>query len=216
MAAIITIYEQEKQQVVSARELYDFLGFYKSNWKRWSEVNIVSNSFVFEELDWWGFVLKTNGNESMDYWITLDFAKRLAMQTRSEKGEAIRRYFIDCEKKLQQVKDAVNDFDFLSIEQVLYIIDLVQCFKFITNQKAAEAYNKDQYIKAKTKSDGITIEFASRLFNKYRTEVLDINENDLKERLLRFFDGDARYKEPKNRRSIIFCCPLLLVWAASM
>jgi len=91
---------QGGKQVVSARELYDFLELDKSNWTRWSKKNIEDNPFSRENEDWAGFVIKTNGNETKDFSITIDFAKRLAMMARTEKGEAARNYFIECEKKM--------------------------------------------------------------------------------------------------------------------
>lgn len=43
----------------------------------------------------------TNGNETTDYALAIDFAKKLAMQVKTEKGELVRNYFIECEKQLQ-------------------------------------------------------------------------------------------------------------------
>ncbi|AWY01572.1 hypothetical protein A8139_17585 [Marinomonas primoryensis] len=40
----------------------------------------------------------------MNYFITLDMAKELAMVERNEKGKQARRYFIDCEKQLHEQK----------------------------------------------------------------------------------------------------------------
>ena len=42
------------------------------------------------------------GHNRKDYHLTLDTAKELAMVERNEKGRQIRRYFIECEKKLRE------------------------------------------------------------------------------------------------------------------
>ncbi|AND63615.1 hypothetical protein AX766_03935 [Flavobacterium covae] len=39
-----------------------------------------------------------NKQKGIDFVLTLDFAKRLAMMCRTEQGEKVRRYFLECEK----------------------------------------------------------------------------------------------------------------------
>ena len=89
-------------ETVSARELYDALGLDKSNWSRWAKQNIVNNPFAVENNDYVGFVIMTNGNETTDYALVIDFAKKLAMQVKTNQGELVRNYFIECEKKLKE------------------------------------------------------------------------------------------------------------------
>lgn len=99
MNELIKIQNQDGNQVVSAQELYDFLELNRSNWSRWSEKNIVKNQFAVEGEDWTGgFVIKTSGNETNDFYITTNFAKKLAMTVRTVKGEQVRSYFIECER----------------------------------------------------------------------------------------------------------------------
>lgn len=45
---------------------------------------------------------ETRGRGRKDYHLTLDTAQELAMVERNEKGRQIRRYFIECEKQLNQ------------------------------------------------------------------------------------------------------------------
>lgn len=84
---LIKIKEENGKQVVSARELYQFLGLDISNWNRWHKKNIQENNFVVNGQDWQGFVIETNGNQTQDFLITIDFAKRLSMMAKTEKGE---------------------------------------------------------------------------------------------------------------------------------
>ena len=89
-------------ETVSARELYEALGLDKSNWSRWTKQNIVNNPFAVVNNDYVGFVIMTNGNETTDYALVIDFAKKLAMQVKTNQGELVRSYFIECEKKLKE------------------------------------------------------------------------------------------------------------------
>lgn len=86
------------ESAVSAKELYLFLGLDKGQWSRWYQKNILENDFVNEGIDYDTFDIVSNGNPTKDFVITIDFAKRIAMMTKTEKGEEARRYFINCEK----------------------------------------------------------------------------------------------------------------------
>ena len=99
---LIKVKNENGKQLVSARELYEFLGLDKTHWKRWSDKNIVDDDLFKEKEEWTGLAIMANGNETKDYIITIDMAKELSMLTRTEKGKEARKYFIDCEKKLMQ------------------------------------------------------------------------------------------------------------------
>lgn len=115
---LIRISEQNGKQAVSARELYEFLGFNKAHWNRWYNKNIVENQFALEYDDYEGFTLMVNGNETQDFALSIDFSKKISMMARTEKGEQARKYFIECEKKLKSIAPAV---DFSNPDTVLML-----------------------------------------------------------------------------------------------
>lgn len=88
----------EGKKLVSARELYDGLGLQRTNRKNWTEKNIENNEFFKENQDWIGCIVNIQGNDCKDYAISLEFAKHLAMMSRTEKSHEYRNYFIECEK----------------------------------------------------------------------------------------------------------------------
>lgn len=105
MQELIKIKTNDKgTKAVSAKELYEFLGMNSAVFARWAKKNIEENPFAFENTDWAMLnIMLSNGNPAKDYSLTVDFAKRLAMMARTEKGEQARQYFISCEKKLMEL-----------------------------------------------------------------------------------------------------------------
>ena len=113
---LIKITTNEKgQQCVSARELYEGLGFNlkQGNFTHWIEKQIKDVDAV-ENVDFTCFVFKNEGNNAnvSDYILTVDIAKEICMvvgvspRTNSETkalSKQFRRYFIECEKKLGEV-----------------------------------------------------------------------------------------------------------------
>lgn len=92
-------------QSVSAKHLFIFLGFHKSQWARWSKKNIINNPFSVEGEDWEGFDTMANGNPTTDYVLSLEFAKRISMMAKTEKGDEARTYFLECEKKTAKLPE---------------------------------------------------------------------------------------------------------------
>ncbi|MBC2579970.1 antA/AntB antirepressor family protein [Clostridium sp. DJ247] len=107
---------EKGQKVVSAKELYLGLGLNKSNWTKWYPTNIEKNEFFLENRDWVGFVIMTNGNETKDFEITLEFAKHIAMMARTEKSHEYRNYFLDLEKQIEEVSETMNTKGEMSLD----------------------------------------------------------------------------------------------------
>ena len=103
MEELIKITERRGKSVVSAKELYDFLGYDKSQWSRWYQSNIINNEFSIEGVDYQPIDIVSNGNKTKEFAISIDFAKELSMLARTEKGKQARLYFISCEKKIKEM-----------------------------------------------------------------------------------------------------------------
>jgi anti-repressor protein len=98
MNEIIKITEKDGRQIVSARELYDYLEYHKGQFARWAKQTITNNQFASEGDDWVGVNIVVEGNHVMDYALSLSFAKKITMLSQSVKGNRIREYFIECER----------------------------------------------------------------------------------------------------------------------
>ena len=105
---LIKIIEREGRQLVSGRELHEFLEI-RTKYKDWFR-RMVEYGFE-EESDFIRVAQKraTNNLKNpvttvIDHAISIDMAKEISMIQRTEKGKIARQYFINCEKKLKEVK----------------------------------------------------------------------------------------------------------------
>lgn len=103
---------KEGENIVSARELYEFLEV-KTQFTKWCERMF---EYGFEEnKDYLAISQKrlTNNPKNpytteSDYALTLDTSKEIAMLQRTEKGKQARQYFIDCEKRSNKPKTQIE------------------------------------------------------------------------------------------------------------
>ena len=140
MKELIKITEKDGQQLVSARELHEFLGVSK-HITQWIKPYIKDdNDYGFElNVDFMridGEVNPTNGLPTVDFAITIEMAKELSMVSKTEKGKQARKYFIQCEKKLKEVAQAPKQLT--ALEQ----LDLQRQAILEVNDKV-EALEKD-------------------------------------------------------------------------
>lgn len=108
---------EDGQQLVSARDLHEFLGIGR-DFTTWFKNRIAKYGFLENEdyIVIWsdtksGGDVNFTGNAnqmvalgcSIDYALTIDMSKELSMVENNEKGQQARKYFIACEKKLKEV-----------------------------------------------------------------------------------------------------------------
>ena len=98
MSQLIKITENKGNQVVSARDLHEFLEV-DTQFRTWID-RMLEYGFI-ENQDFTKANIFVRGNEAKDYALTLDCAKEISMLQRSEKGKQARQYFIQCEKQLK-------------------------------------------------------------------------------------------------------------------
>lgn len=95
--------DPQNGNVVSARELYSFLGVTErfANWcQRMFDYGFNENE-DFTSVKSFTLVNQGAKREIDDFALTLDTAKEISMLQRTEKGKQIRNYFIEAEKQLR-------------------------------------------------------------------------------------------------------------------
>jgi anti-repressor protein len=99
MTELISIKEYKGQKVINARELHYFLES-RRDFSTWIKDRIEKYGFI-ENQDYSTFTKIVERAKRIEYALTIDTAKEIAMVEGNDKGKQARQYFIECEKKLQ-------------------------------------------------------------------------------------------------------------------
>lgn len=113
MTEIIKIEERNGAQAVSARDLHDALGV-KKDFSSWIKERISKYGFA-ENQDFEVFTEfgenPNGGRPTIEYALSIDMAKELAMVENNEKGRVIRKYFIEKEQEARRNILAMPNFN---------------------------------------------------------------------------------------------------------
>jgi len=97
-------------QTCNARELHSFLEVGR-DFSNWITSRVEKYGFVEGE----DYLVAKSGEQlpsgtkwKIEYTLTLDMAKELAMVERNDKGRQARRYFIECERQLRECADLLS------------------------------------------------------------------------------------------------------------
>jgi len=188
-------HDSELGQSVYMTQLYDTLGLAKAVYSRFVKSNIIDNPFCEHGKDYSTSMLseqKTKGRFRQEYHIHIDFAKKLCMVAKSEVGEAVRTELVEVTKRIENRK-------LVGTKEAALIHTFLNTFKFAEYQIEAENLHKRKFVlTAKTKKD------IHKLFAQHRSEILGINNEQLKSAMVDAFNqGLIHTHTAKNIRARI-------------
>jgi len=110
-SGIVPVYEdRQARTVVNAREMHSFLES-RQDFSNWIQNRIERYNFLEGE-DFSIILLKsTGGRPAKEYILTIEMAKELAMVENNDRGRQVRRYFIECERRLKASRNAISARD---------------------------------------------------------------------------------------------------------
>ena len=207
---LIKITTKGEKQTVSARELYEGLGYnLKDNhFSRWIKIqlnnvdaieNIDFTTFWFKNDDSINGVVEFNGSANsmvrngcqMDYEITVDIAKEICMvvvavpkvdPTVKRKSKEIRKYFIECERiaKEKQVPQLTEE-EKLALQLYHGGIEAIEANKKLIELKTTQLQPKADYHDEFMNSEGLFT--PTEIAARFNLSAEDLN-NMLKEKKL--------------------------------
>lgn len=169
--------ETKLGQSVKATELYDFLELRKADYSRFIKNELTENAYATIEKDYYACMQSNNegkkGNFRKEYYLHIDFAKKLCMVSRSKKGNEVRNYLVNLTKQ-------VENNDLLTHEQVLLLSKLKVVFSYVSECKKSEQLHLSTFVENSNSKNP----FAE--FHKYRNEILKLDPATVDERLKQY------------------------------
>jgi phage anti-repressor protein len=110
-SGIVPVYEDyESRMLVNARDLHAFLES-RQEFTHWIRHRLGKYEFLEDE----DYLIKLSnrvgdgiGKPRTDYFLTMDTSKEIAMMEANKKGRIIRKYFIECERRLRMTGGIFN------------------------------------------------------------------------------------------------------------
>ena len=141
MYDLLNIQMKDGKQLVSARDLHEFLGV-KTDFRHWfprmCEYGFIDNEDYTPVI----FDHPINKQPTTDYAMCLDMAKEISMLQRTEKGKMARKYFIQCEKLTKQLTMYYD-------EKIAVITDRLDRTEKLIGIRSKTVFDYGRYIKNK-------------------------------------------------------------------
>lgn len=199
---LVPLYNCIFGKMVNARELHLALGIRKkfSDWIKNYTKNYIGYDYGMTEIhpsnpnefDYFSFVIPaTKGKgKSVEYVLTLDMAKEIAMMTRSQKGNEIRKYFIAVDKAYQSMLLTLQNNTLSSQEKIAEALIISQRLLSQKDDEIRKANRNKEYNKKVNKRLRSEIKvLKSKIDNPIIT-----NDEELK-RIIKEKDAEIKMKE---------------------
>jgi phage anti-repressor protein len=189
---MLNILDDEKfAKCVESNNLYDEIGLAKTQYKRWCTSTLMS--YGTQGTDYYNFntMLKltaTNPKKIIVYRLTVNFAKELCMIARTEKAKEIRQYLIS-------LSDKRETLELVTIKEAAFAMKVVNCLKYIENQKEAYTIHKDSFVKEN--NDNVSPRFIYSEFAKYRAKIVGWDKEKTDKAILEYINNHSGYNRTK-------------------
>lgn len=149
----------DSQGMTTATKLYGFLELNPSNYSKWFKKNIIENQFAEENVDYFPFVLQYESavkeKERQDAKLTANFAKKLSMMQKNEKGEEARAYFIQIEDGAKKMVSMIKQVPLT--EHPGKVANLIRVLANRMDKQGSEPYKSAEMAKMICEQYGIKL-----------------------------------------------------------
>lgn len=130
----------------------------------------------------------TGGRRQTDYLLTAEASQRIAIVANTKKSQEIIDYLIDLSKKR-------SNLELVTVKEAAYAIKVINCLKFIVNQKEAYALHKTSFVQEN--NDRINPKYIFNEFAKYRAQIVGWDKDKTNKAIDEFLNEHSGY--PRNK-----------------
>jgi anti-repressor protein len=178
------------QYVSSLRDLYLDCDMNKSQWSRWARGNVNHSVFFLTNRDWIRHDIMSNHNPVIDFKVTLEMAKHLVMQMKTDKAHEYRSYLIELEKAWNTPEVVMARALQISNNNILEYKNKISFLR----SKIIEQTPAVEFVEMVTKSDKwLTLKQVSDILN-----VPEVGRNNLT-KILRLEGFLTQYNQPYQK-----------------
>lgn len=190
---MLNIIEKEGRKWVSAIELHS-KAFNNKRYSDFVKMYLIGCDLVSEGNEFVIGQRQTSGGKGgrpvMEYFITMEYAKEIFATVRTKEARSYLRWLISLESK-------VDAGLLLNHEQVIYLTQLKEVFKYVANCKEAESLNHKAFVLTYTGRGN-----PHAAFHDMRNELLSLRPEVIDERLKQYcIDNQKPYPKGKDKTS---------------
>jgi phage anti-repressor protein len=146
---------------INGTEIYSFVEV-KTRFNDWVR-NCIDYADLKENKDFYAKLSKsTGGRPAKDYEFTISAAKEMCIVSATSKAKELRRWLI-------KLSDQRENLELLTVKEFAFAYKVVNCLKFIENQK--EAYKEHQNTFIEENNNTINPNYVYSEFAKYRAKI---------------------------------------------
>lgn len=177
----------DKKQV-NAKDIYAFVEV-KTPFHKWVK-RCIDYSDAKENKDFWTVLSEsTGGRPEKEYLFTVDAAKEMCIVSHTSKAKELRRWLISLSEKTENL-------ELITVKQAAFAVKVINCLKYIENQKEAYSLHKNAYCSGHEDNKYIFAEFS-----KYREKITGWNKEKVDNAINDFLSTHSGYNRNKLMNS---------------
>jgi phage anti-repressor protein len=175
----------------NARDIYNYVEV-KTRFHVWIQ-RCIDYADLKEGKDFITELVKSNGGRpSKEYYFTINSAKEICIVSATHKAKELRRWLIELSNKR-------DSLDLITIKEAAFAVKVINCLKYIDNQKEAYALHQKSFIQKNT--DILNPKYIYSEFAKYRTSIVGYSKQQIDEAIESYLMNHAGYDRRKVKAS---------------